>query len=119
VRKSYLWHCDETTFGRNLSDKIVRKIIDLYPNSAHVKKFALKNTDDGIIWEYAKKNDFVIVSKDADFYQRSLLYGHPPKFIYLWIGNSQTAKIVQILRDNFDIIGQFEMGESESILILE
>jgi predicted nuclease of predicted toxin-antitoxin system len=103
----------------NLSDKIVRKIIDLYPSSTHVKKFALKNTDDGIIWEYAKKHDFAIVSKDADFYQRSLLYGHPPKFICLRIGNSPTAKIVQILRDNFDTIGQFEMGESESILVLE
>ncbi len=103
----------------NLSDKIVRKIIDLYPNSAHVKKFALKNTDDGIIWEYAIKNDFAIVSKDADFYQRSLLYGHPPKFIYLRIGNSPTSGIVHILRDNFDTICQFEHGELESILILE
>ena len=103
----------------NLSDKIVRKIIDLYPKSAHVKNLALNNTDDEIIWEYAKKNDFAIVSKDADFYQRSLLYGHPPKFVYLRIGNSSTAKIVQILRDSFDTIGQFEIGISESILVLE
>jgi predicted nuclease of predicted toxin-antitoxin system len=103
----------------NLSDKIIRKITDLYPNSTHVKNLGLNNTDDGIIWEYAKKNDFVIVSKDADFYQRSLLYGHPPKFIYLRISNSPTAKIVQILRDNFDTICQFEIGATESILVLE
>jgi predicted nuclease of predicted toxin-antitoxin system len=103
----------------NLSSRIVRKVIDLYPDSAQVKTLALNNTDDGLIWEYAKKNDFVIISKDADFYQRSLLYGHPPKFIYLLIGNSSTVKIVQILRDNFDTISQFEMGESESILVLE
>jgi len=38
------------------------------------------------------------------FFTRSLLYGHPPKFIYLRIGNSPTSKIVQILRDNFDTI---------------
>jgi predicted nuclease of predicted toxin-antitoxin system len=103
----------------NLSDRIVRRIVDLYPGSAHVKTLALNNTDDGIIWEYAKTNDFAIVSKDSDFYQRSLLYGYPPKFIYLRIGNSSTAKIVQILRDNFDTIGQFEIGSSESILVLE
>ncbi len=103
----------------NLSDKIVRRITDLYPGSTHVKNLALNNTDDAIIWEYAKGNNFAIVSKDSDFYQRSLLYGHPPKFIYLRIGNSQTSKIAQILRDNFDTICQFETGELESILVLE
>jgi predicted nuclease of predicted toxin-antitoxin system len=60
-------------FDENLSDRIANRIIDLYPDSEHVKTLALTNTDDGIIWEYAKANDFVIVSKDADFYQRSLL----------------------------------------------
>ena len=103
----------------NLSSKIVRKITDLYPDSTHVKSLALNNTDDAIIWEYAKRNDFVIVSKDSDFYQRSLLYGHPPKFIYLQIGNSPTTNIVQILRDNFDTICQFKAREAESILVLK
>jgi predicted nuclease of predicted toxin-antitoxin system len=102
----------------NLSDRIVYRIIDLYPDSEHVKTLALTNTDDGIIWEYAKANDFVIVSKDSDFHQRSLLYGHPPKFVYLRVGNSPTSKIVQILRDNFDTISQFEGRKSESILVL-
>ena len=102
----------------NLSDRIVYRIIDLYPNSEHVKTLTLTNTDDGIIWEYAKANDFVVVSKDSDFHQRSLLYGHPPKFIYLRIGNSPTSKIVQILRDNFGTISQFGDSASESILVL-
>lgn len=52
----------------NLSDQIVSRIIDLYPGSEHVKTLGLTNTDDGIIWDYAKVNNFVIVSKDSDFY---------------------------------------------------
>jgi predicted nuclease of predicted toxin-antitoxin system len=102
----------------NLSDRIVNRIIDLYPGSEHVKTLVLTNTDDGIIWEYAKANNFVIVSKDSDFHQRSLLYSHPPKFIYLRIGNSPTVKIVQLLRDHFDTIMQFEVSETESLLVL-
>ena len=102
----------------NLSDRIIHRIVDLYPNSEHVKTLGLINTDDGIIWEYAKTNGFAIVSKDSDFYQRSLLYSHPPKFIYLRIGNSPTSKIVKILRDNFDTIVRFGDRESESILLL-
>ncbi len=102
----------------NLSDRIIYRIIDLYPNSAHVKTIGLINTDDAIIWEYAKTNEFTILSKDSDFHQRSLLYGHPPKFVYLRIGNCSTSKIVQILRENFEIITQFEHSERESLLIL-
>ncbi|WP_414575762.1 DUF5615 family PIN-like protein [Anabaena sp. CCY 9402-a] len=102
----------------NLSDRIISKIIDLYPDSEHVKTLGLTNTDDVLIWEYSKANDFIIVSKDSDFHQRSLLYGHPPKFIYLRIGNSSTAIIVQILQDKFDIISQFGNSEIESILVL-
>ncbi|MBD2296240.1 DUF5615 family PIN-like protein [Anabaena sphaerica FACHB-251] len=102
----------------NLSDRIVDKILDLYPDSQHVKTLGLINTDDAIIWEFAKMNSFVIISKDSDFHQRSLLYGHPPKFIYLRIGNSPTSKIVQILRDNLSTITQFDSSDLESILVL-
>lgn len=102
----------------NLSDRIVDKILDLYPDSQHVKTLGLINTDDAIIWEFAKINSFVIISKDSDFHQRSLLYDHPPKFIYLRIGNSPTSKIVQILRDNLATITQFDSSDTESILVL-
>lgn len=50
----------------NVSARIIDRIIDLYPNSEHVKTLALTNTDDAVIWDYAKANDFVIVSKDSD-----------------------------------------------------
>lgn len=102
----------------NLSDKIISQIIDLYPNSQHVKTLGLINTDDSIIWEYAKVNNFVIVSKDSDFHQRSLLYGYPPKFIYLRIGNCPTSKIINILRHNYSTIIQFIESKKESILLL-
>ena len=102
----------------NLSDKIIPKVIDLYPDSAQVKALGLTNTDDSLIWDYAQENGYVIVSKDSDFHQRSILYGHPPKFIYLKIGNSPTSKIINILRDNFDVITEFSNSEIESILVL-
>lgn len=94
------------------------KVTDLYPKSEHVKSLALTNTDDALIWQYAKANGFTIVSKDADFYQRSLLYGHPPKFIYLRIGNSPTSNIIQVLRENYEVIVEFERSEAESVLVL-
>lgn len=44
----------------NLSDRIIHRIIDLYPDSEHVKTLGLTNTDDAVIWEYAKADSFVI-----------------------------------------------------------
>jgi predicted nuclease of predicted toxin-antitoxin system len=102
----------------NLSDRIIPRVIDLYPNSQHVKALALTNTSDAEIWDYAKLNGFVIVSKDADFHQRSLLYGHPPKFIFLRIGNSPTSSVIQILRENLEVLQTFEESIFESILVL-
>ena len=102
----------------NLLDRIINKIIDLYPDSQHVKTLGLLNTDDSLIWEFAKFNGFVIVSKDSDFHQRSLLYSYPPKFIYLRIGNSPTSKIVEILINNFSVIVEFFNSEIESVLVL-
>lgn len=101
----------------NLSNRIIDRIIDLYPGSAHVKTLALIQSEDAMIWEYARVNDFVI-SKDSDFHQRSFLYGHPPKFIYLRVGNCPTSQIVQILRHNYVTISQFGNAEQESILVL-
>ena len=57
----------------NLSDRIIDKISDLYPNSQQVKALGLTSSDDAVIWKFAKLNDFIIVSKDSDFHQRSLL----------------------------------------------
>jgi len=37
----------------NLSDRIIYKICDLYPDSEHVKTLSLTNTDDALIWKYA------------------------------------------------------------------
>ena len=50
-------------------------------NSIHVRDCKLKGFPDQDIWEYARLNGFIIVSKDSDFYQRRLLYGQPPKVI--------------------------------------
>lgn len=45
------------------------------------------SASDADIWEYAKKHDLTIVTKDSDFSGRVLLFGAPPRVIHLRIGN--------------------------------
>ncbi len=67
----------------NVSHRIVQRIADLFPDSAHIKTVGLKQADDSAVWKWAKQQGFTIVSKDIDFYQRVIVLGHPPKFIWL------------------------------------
>jgi predicted nuclease of predicted toxin-antitoxin system len=105
-------------FDENISHKLALALIDLYPDSAHPRDVGLKTSDDRLIWEYAKNNDFIIVSKDADFYQRSLLFGHPPKIIWIRRGNCSTKTVESILRSHFDDIETFCSNVYEACLIL-
>ena len=44
-----------------------------------MRDVGLRSGTHGEIWDYAKANDFAIVSKDADFRERSFVEGFPPK----------------------------------------
>ena len=85
-------------FDQNLPPRLVPLLDDLYPGSVHVATVGLSRASDSSIWDYAKQHDFVIVSKDSDFQQRSLLYGYPPKFVWLRVGNCAGSVIVELLR---------------------
>jgi predicted nuclease of predicted toxin-antitoxin system len=64
-------------FDENLSPNLVRLLDDLFPNSVHVRDIGLKAADDPQVWDYAKGNGLIIVSKDADMHQRSFVFGAP------------------------------------------
>ncbi len=65
-------------FDQNLSPHLVEAVADLYPESVHVREVNLHRADDETVWNYAVQNGLTLVSKDADFHQRSFLYGHCP-----------------------------------------
>jgi predicted nuclease of predicted toxin-antitoxin system len=85
-------------FDENLSPKLTRLLSDLYPSATHVRDVGLARADDDVVWEYAAKHGFTIVSKDADFHQRSFVHGHPPKVVWIRRGNCSTAEIERVLR---------------------
>jgi len=60
----------------------------------------LETLADAQIWRYAKDNGFVIVSRDADFHERSLIEGHPPQVVWLKIPNRSRAVVLNILLEH-------------------
>ena len=102
----------------NLSDRVLPQILDLYPGSMHVKLHGLVQTSDTLIWSFAKEQGYIIVSKDADFHQRSLVFGHPPKLVFLRVGNCPTSRITELLRSNYVLLSAFGSDPDSSILVL-
>ena len=105
-------------FDENLSPKLSRLLADLFPDSLHVRDVGMKATDDPMVWDYAKDNDFMIVSKDADMHDLSLVFGNPPKVVWLRLGNCSTRQVENLLRRDFDVIELFYEDEFVSLLAL-
>jgi predicted nuclease of predicted toxin-antitoxin system len=85
-------------FDQNLSPHLVRLLADLYPGSTHVREVGLQAADDQAVWDYARDLGYAVVSKDADFRQRTFLYGSPPKVVWIRLGNCSTRAVEIILR---------------------
>jgi len=105
-------------FDENLSHKLAHLLADIFPNSLHVRDIGLKATSDPLVWDYAKDNDFMIVSKDADMHDLSLVFGNPPKVVWVRLGNCSTLQIEELLRRDFDVIKLFYEDDSVSLLVL-
>jgi predicted nuclease of predicted toxin-antitoxin system len=105
-------------FDENLSYKLAHRLADIFPNSLHVRDVGLKATNDPLVWDYARDNDFMLVSKDADMHDRSLVFGNPPKVIWVRLGNCSTRRVEELLRRDFDVIKLFYEDNSVSLLVL-
>ena len=103
---------------QNLSHRLKAPLASVYRDVAHVRDFSLERADDTSVWDFAKANGFVIVSKDSDFHQRSLVFGHPPKVVWLRLGNCSTTDIEVVLREQSSIVAAFLADATASLLSL-
>lgn len=85
-------------FDQNLSPRLIHRLLDLYPDSNHVHPLGIDQASDEEVWEYARREGFLIVTKDADFSDLCMMLGFPPKIIWIRRGNCQTADIEVLLR---------------------
>lgn len=84
-------------FDQNISHRILRSLPDRFIGSTHVKSEGLINYPDYQIWEFAKREDYIIVTQDSDFNDLNSLLGFPPKIIWIRTGNLKTQAILDIL----------------------
>lgn len=82
---------------QNLSYRLVKKLETKFPGTQQVKRLELTNKSDREIWEFAKTEEYVLVTFDSDFYDLSLTFGHPPKLIWITSGNLSTDHVAHLI----------------------
>jgi len=102
----------------NLSHKLVPHLAAAFPDTAHVDDLGLHGQPDLAVWRYAAEHGFVIVSKDDDFRQLSFLRGHPPKVVWLTVGNARSAVIAELLLRDQERLAAFAADPDDALLTL-
>jgi predicted nuclease of predicted toxin-antitoxin system len=64
------------------------------------------------------RQGFAILTKDADFRQRSFLRGHPPKVIWVRLGNCSTVTIEEVFNRRLAELEEFVAGPQKSFFAL-
>ena len=102
---------------QNISYRLVKKLDLQFPGTQHVNSVGLENKSDRLIWEFAKREQFTIVTFDSDFYDLSLTQGHPPKLVWIKSGNTTTGNLESLFAKKLDQIKQF--GDDKELSCLE
>jgi predicted nuclease of predicted toxin-antitoxin system len=105
-------------FDQNLSPRLAPKLADLFPDSNHVYALDLDHLQDQEVYEYARRQGFMLVTKDADFGELNVLRGFPPKVVWIRRGNCSTVTIEDLLRRHYDDIVTLESDSTKGVLTL-
>lgn len=105
-------------FDQNISFRLVKEINKTFLLAASTKTHNLIDASDIEIWKFAKKNNYTIVTFDADFLEIGTLYGTPPKIILLKTGNMTTANLASFILGMKNTINSFLEDEDLGFLLL-
>jgi len=83
-----------------------------------VRLLGLGGADDLAIWDRARLDGDLLVTKDEDFLRISMSRGFPPKVICLAIGNAGNGATAELLLDHIDAIEAFSSHPEAGFLVL-
>jgi predicted nuclease of predicted toxin-antitoxin system len=102
----------------NLSPRLVTRLLSLFAGLTHVRDVGLRQADDKSIWDWAKANNYAVITTDADFVGLSQRLGWPPKVIHIEECDFPFRVIEDLLRRNAVRISEFAKDNTVGLLVL-
>jgi predicted nuclease of predicted toxin-antitoxin system len=89
----------------HIAKKVVKFFQDQGINSIHINDIldSWYTTDDNIS-KYADDNDFIVMTKDADFKNSHFLKKTPKKLLKISLGNISTKKLISLIDNNLHLL---------------
>ncbi len=95
-----------------LPPALARWITGQGQQAKHVFDLGFHTADDPVIWERARKEQAVIVTKDEDFVDRWLLSDKPVSLVWIRKGNCSNRALITWLETLWpDALKRLELGE--------
>ncbi|SFT56179.1 Predicted nuclease, contains PIN domain, potential toxin-antitoxin system component [Algoriphagus locisalis] len=89
----------------HISYKIVNHLRSLEFETVHVNEILDRwFTNDRAICAYADTNDFIVISKDADFKNSKLISNTPKKLVKVNLGNISNSVLIDAITKNLGAI---------------
>ncbi|MBC3788130.1 DUF5615 family PIN-like protein [Spirosoma utsteinense] len=105
-------------FDQNISFRVVKQLKATFSEVTGVRECGLLNADDYQIWEYARQNNYSVVSFDKDIPDIGSVKGFPPKIIWLRTGNMSNQSILSLFLDHFEEFDAFIADEKKGCLMV-
>ncbi len=103
---------------QNLSHRLVEPLAKAFGGALHVRELGLERASDEGVWQAGRDQGCVIVSKDRDFLDLSMLRGHPPEVVWIRAGNADSSTLLQLpLRCRQEIESFADLEESSLLVV--
>jgi predicted nuclease of predicted toxin-antitoxin system len=103
----------------NISWKLASLLTPLFGDCRHVDSIGLAApAQDAAIWDYVRKNGYIIITKDNDFVHFLELKSFPPKIVLLKTGNNSSKNIMELLIKQKPMIEDLEKNDYRLLEII-
>jgi predicted nuclease of predicted toxin-antitoxin system len=102
----------------NLSPRLIPRLLSLFAGLTHVRDVGLRQAADKTIWDWARANNYSVITTDSDFVEMSKRLGWPPKVIHIEQCDFPFRVIEDLLRRNALRISEFDKDIGAGLLAL-
>ena len=102
----------------NLPPRLGQWLRDRNQPATHLLDLHSLRISDKQLWALAITRSEVIITKDTDFYERSLLLGQPPKVVLIALGNCNNDELLHQLDQSWKNI-ETELADGARLIMIQ